>query len=221
MSETLKTGRKVGGNDPCPCGSGKQFKKRCDHNSHVRRLYYVPMSHGDWGKGAHADPSIRKCWSDIQAWLDSTALSFDKLYVDTNGGTDSFPEQEVPLNIDENFDIDAMDGPMWRVFASLGRRNPNIRWMPCDDPALIKEFDSFQQEMKAKHGNDNLGVEDTRRAMDIIRRRDEAIVENVDKTLVPGETGILFMGMLHNLDGYLENLLKSVGVDVQVADYDP
>jgi uncharacterized protein YecA (UPF0149 family) len=25
----LRTGRKIGRNDPCPCGSGKKFKKCC------------------------------------------------------------------------------------------------------------------------------------------------------------------------------------------------
>ena len=162
---------------------------------------------------------MRKCWSDIQAWLDNCGISFDKLYVDTNGGTDSFPVQGVPLKVAENFEISAMDGPMWRVFASLGRRNPNIRWMPCDDPALIREFDAFQQETKAKHDNDNLGDEDSRRAMDIICRRDRAIAENIDKDLRPGQIGILFMGMLHNLDDRLEDLLRSEGVDVLTVDY--
>ena len=30
---TLQNKRKVGRNDPCPCGSGKKFKKCCIHKS--------------------------------------------------------------------------------------------------------------------------------------------------------------------------------------------
>ena len=37
----------------------------------------------------------------------------------------------------------------------------------------------------------------------LIARRDRAIAERIDQTLLPGETGLLFLGMLHALEGYL------------------
>jgi preprotein translocase subunit SecA len=30
--QTVRSGKKVGRNDPCPCGSGKKFKKCCGVN---------------------------------------------------------------------------------------------------------------------------------------------------------------------------------------------
>ena len=31
LTATIRTGPKVGRNDPCPCGSGKKFKQCCLH----------------------------------------------------------------------------------------------------------------------------------------------------------------------------------------------
>jgi hypothetical protein len=119
----MELDRKIGRNAPCPGGSGKKLKNCCYRKGHRRTLYYLPMSHGDWGRGADADPKVRKCWSDLQFWLDNIKISFDKFYVDTNGGTDAVPAQGVPLTMGADFDVCGMPGPMWAVFTSRGRRN--------------------------------------------------------------------------------------------------
>ncbi|MBQ2470830.1 MAG: SEC-C domain-containing protein, partial [Ruminococcus sp.] len=31
-NKTVRKGKKVGRNDPCPCGSGKKYKKCCGRN---------------------------------------------------------------------------------------------------------------------------------------------------------------------------------------------
>lgn len=215
----MKPSEKVGRNARCPCGGGKKFKKCCAHKDYQRRLQLVPMSHGDWGIGADADPKIRECWSDIQAWLDETQISLDKLYVDSNGGIRSFPAHGIHLGISAHFDAVVKAGPMWTVFRLLALRNPNIVWTACDDLILSQEFNSFQQEMKTKHGNGTIGGADSARARDIIKRRDEAIAENINRDLKAGEIGILFIGNLHIEDDCLVKLLSSKGIDVQIVAY--
>ena len=33
QSGTIRKGKKIGRNDPCPCGSGKKYKKCCGRNA--------------------------------------------------------------------------------------------------------------------------------------------------------------------------------------------
>ncbi len=37
----------------------------------------------------------------------------------------------------------------------------------------------------------------------LLERRDQFIAKQIDQTLAPGETGLIFLGMLHNLQGRL------------------
>ena len=61
------------------------------------------------------------------------------------------------------------------------------RTLTTDDPAVAARLETRHQE-----GSHSL-----------LRRRDQAIAERINQTLCPGEIGLLFLGMLHSLAGWL------------------
>jgi hypothetical protein len=64
---------------------------------------------------------------------------------------------------------------------------------------LVEEY-SLQKEM-LEQGRDS---DETRElAASLLARRDHFIARRIDDTLRPGETGILFLGMVHGLDEHL------------------
>jgi hypothetical protein len=44
----------------------------------------------------------------------------------------------------------------------------------------------------------------------LLKRRDQFIADRINDTLCPGETGILFLGMLHSLRHLLDEQIKVV-----------
>jgi hypothetical protein len=54
------------------------------------------------------------------------------------------------------------------------------------------------------------GIQAQRRALSqtLLAQRDQFIARRINETLKPGETGILFVGMLHSLERYLDRDIK-------------
>lgn len=71
-----------------------------------------------------------------------------------------------------------------------------------EDPQLLmEEYEMQKQCMKNRAVSDRDGEERIRRAEHLLKARDAFIAKRIDATLKPGETGLLFLGALHRLDG--------------------
>ena len=91
-----------------------------------------------------------------------------------------------------------------------------IQWgaklVGTEDPGLLLEEYNYIKDV-AKI--DNLKEKEKtikkyeKKARDVLQRRDEFIANKISKTLMEGETGILFMGMRHRVD---EKLPKDIEV---------
>jgi hypothetical protein len=53
-------------------------------------------------------------------------------------------------------------------------------------------------------------TESERLAATILKRRDRFIANRIDVTLKPGESGILFLGLVHNLEPHLPSDIRVV-----------
>ena len=68
-----------------------------------------------------------------------------------------------------------------------------------EDPALlIKEYQLIKSATSGKRTEDN-----PNKRHNYMAERDAFIVRQIDRTLKDGETGILFLGMLHRVDEML------------------
>jgi hypothetical protein len=71
---------------------------------------------------------------------------------------------------------------------------------------LVEEYQLVTQLLATETSNQASGMSRRERqtlSQGSLRRRDKFIAERIDTTLQPGETGILFLGMLHSLSGLL------------------
>jgi hypothetical protein len=76
---------------------------------------------------------------------------------------------------------------------------------------LVQEYQLAQQTLTG-HPPRPAGAAAQRRALSatLLQRRDQFIAQRINDTLKPGETGILFLGMLHAVERYLPRDLKVI-----------
>jgi len=66
--------KKVGRNDPCPCGSGKKYKKCCEAKTHHRKFHAEVLTSTD----ASSDKQAQKISSFFKRNLPPTPLPSEK-----------------------------------------------------------------------------------------------------------------------------------------------
>jgi len=76
---------------------------------------------------------------------------------------------------------------------------------------LMQEYQLARQSLTTRPPR-AAGLAASRRAtsQDLLQRRDQFIARRIHETLQSGETGILFLGMLHSLEGYLHPDVKVI-----------
>lgn len=184
-----------------------------------RRLIYIPVIHSreDMGKLGETLSSIAvrefgelsrwkardftsRMWDSIEGIINDLDLSFDRVRLYQDGLPVCGREEDIVKDL-----------------ASGGSRNHQllIRLMEkgalltgTESPdLLVREYDIIRQLLEAPGSQD--GGEGAarlnRQSAEILKERDRFIAGRVNSTLGPGETGILFLGMLHNLEKMLDD----------------
>lgn len=70
---------------------------------------------------------------------------------------------------------------------------------------LVEEYQILRQTMLSQEATRPRGLARRQKELSriILDKRDRYITERIDQTLAPGGTGLLFLGMLHSLEGHL------------------
>ena len=65
---------------------------------------------------------------------------------------------------------------------------------------LIEEYHLIKRILETGDVKDAIAIEFRQKSASdlLLKKRDEFIAARIDQTLQPGETGVLFLGMLHN-----------------------
>lgn len=76
---------------------------------------------------------------------------------------------------------------------------------------LVQEYQLAKQSLRGRPPR-AAGVAAQRRAAgdQLLQRRDQFIAQHINDTLKPGETGILFLGMLHSVEQHLNPDIKVI-----------
>jgi hypothetical protein len=87
-----------------------------------------------------------------------------------------------------------------------------------DTKLLLQEYCSLKEGLAMKLSDDHFAknVSDGGHAAELLAKRDGYIARRIGETLLPGRTGILFMGMMHKVDLHLPGdiLIMSLNLDV-------
>jgi hypothetical protein len=184
----------------------------------VRTLIYVPIIHSEADLGTMADEMRRQ----FHAVLDSADL-WERRTAAVEAMWNGLRAKLLALELDwprtrlyqDGLPVCDLEPQIVRDLAAKGSRNyllllelmeRGALLMGTDRPDLIvAEYRRIQRLVQAAQtGAADAVVEELRREGEVIlRRRDDYIAQRIDATLQEGETGILFLGLLHRVDELL------------------
>ena len=153
---------------------------------------------------ARKTAAIDQIWTEIEAAIDALALSFDRVRLYQDGLPVCGREVEIVTEL-----------------AQAGSRNHQLLLRLMAQGAvlmgtesgdlLVQEYQLAKQSLTAKPPR-AAGVAAQRRALSetLLQRRDQFMAQRINDTLKDGETGILFLGMLHALERYLNPDVKVI-----------
>jgi hypothetical protein len=179
----------------------------------ARELLYFPIVHSQADMGA-LNESIHKVtlqklgergwrrkvglidqfWIDIESALANLAVSYEKARVYQDGLPVCGQEIEIITDLAKN------GSPNHRLLIKLMKRGATI--MGTESSALlIEEYHLMKKVLESGNVRDAFHIEaDQKTAGDaLLTKRDRYIADRINQTLQQGETGILFLGMLHKI----------------------
>ncbi|HUU01267.1 MAG TPA: hypothetical protein VM425_07515 [Myxococcota bacterium] len=183
----------------------------------MRALIYVPIVHSEVDLGTMADEvrrrfqeafgadewarrlgSVEAMWAGLRTKLFALPISWPctRLYQDGLPVCDR--EREIVR------DLAAKSSRNHQLLIDLMERGSTL--MGTESPKLlVKEYRRIQRLVQVSQGRaPDEGVEELKREGEtILCERDGFIAGRIDSTLQEGETGILFLGLLHRVDELL------------------
>ncbi len=190
----------------------------------TRTLLYIPIIHTRIDMGALGESvqrlNVRKLgrtrwrqavdlvdqmWTEIEHGLESWTLSYDRVRIYQDGLSLCGCELRIVTEL-------AKAGSRnHRLLLRLKDKGATI--MGTESPELLVEEHRFMTQVLAPGDTRDAARAEARQkalSRSLIERRDQYIAARINKTLQGGETGILFLGMLHSVAGRLDR-------DIQVT----
>lgn len=184
----------------------------------MRALIYVPIIHSEADLGTMADEvrrrfeeafgvdewdrrrgAVEAMWDGIRAKLLALPLSWPRTRLYQDG---------LPVCDRENLivrDLAAKGSRNCQLLVELVQAGATL--MGTENPELmVRDYRRIQKLAEAgQTGAPESIVEELKREGEmILRQRDAFVASRIDTTLKDGETGILFLGLLHRVDELLE-----------------
>jgi hypothetical protein len=144
-------------------------------------------------------------WTQIEQTIDSWPLSYEKVRLYQDGLPVCGREVEIVAEL-------ARAGSRnHQLLLRLKGRGATLMGTESAD-LLVQEYHLIKRTLAA-NGSAQAARREARQqesSRSLLKRRDQAIAERINRTLCRGEIGLLFLGMLHSLEGGLAQ-------DIQVA----
>lgn len=140
--------------------------------------------------------AIKDLWTRIEHFVESLELPWEKVRVYQDALPVSGREQEIVTELARGGSLNH------HLILRLSERGATI--MGTESPGLLlAEYEAAKKALES--GGRRVAASPRKAQADpILTRRDRFIANRINRTLQPGETGILFLGMLHSVDPYLD-----------------
>ncbi len=188
--------------------------------SSARTLVYIPIIHTQADMGALRDQvrkeSLKKLgrtgWKRKITLIDNFWTEIEKIIEEL-----SLPLKRVRIYQD-GLPVSGRESQIIAELAKSGSRNHALLLRLIDGGAtitgteslelLLEEYDHVKKTLGAK----STAIRGPEKAVSasILRRRDSFIAKRINETLRPGEVGIVFLGMLHSLEQWLDKDIQLV-----------
>ena len=182
-----------------------------------RRLLHIPIIHSQAEMGS-LSPTIQAMmvrklgakgwernvslidgiWTQIEQAIDSWSLPYEKVRLYQDGLPVCGRELEIVS------DLAQAGSRNHQLLLRLKGRGATLMGTESAD-LLVQEYNLIKQTLAANHPAIMARREARRQesSLSILKRRDQAIAERINHTLCRGEIGLLFLGMLHSMEGRL------------------
>ena len=183
-----------------------------------RTLIYIPIVHTPADMGALSESVRLATFRKVGAtgWKRKLNL-IDKIWTTTELAIDDLdlPYKTVRLYQD-GLPVCGREAELVTELAKSGSRNHRLLLRLIERGAsivgteslelLVEEYELAKQTMAAGGSLKSAGMKAHQKALSdsLLKRRDRFIADRINTTLDNGETGILFLGMLHSLENRLD-----------------
>jgi hypothetical protein len=196
------------------------MSKSVEPESSARKLIYIPIIHTQADMGTLRDDvkkaSLKKL--GLSGWKRKIAL-IDKFWTEVEKIIDglSLPLSRVRIYQD-GLPVSGRESQIVAELARSGSRNHALLLRLVNAGAtltgteslelLLEEYDHVKRTLGVK--SSAVPVNEKSVSASILKRRDEFIGKRINETLLPGEVGIVFLGMLHSLEPWLAKDIQLV-----------
>jgi hypothetical protein len=194
-----------------------------DPGSDERTLIYIPIIHTQADMGALSESIERlkvrrlgrkgwernlnlvdKLWARIEQAIESLVLPYERLRLYQDGLPVCGREVEIVAEL-------AKAGSRnHQLLLRLREKGARIMGTESSD-LLVEEYQLVKQDFASKPEVARRG-EARRKALrdSLLKRRDQYIARRINDTLLEGETGLIFLGMLHSVGPWLDKDIRVV-----------
>jgi hypothetical protein len=180
----------------------------------VRTLLHIPIMHTQADMGALREPirqlTIEKLgqegwerkvktadqrWEAIRQVIEKWELPYEQVRLYQDGLPNCGREVEIVTQLAQ------AGSPNHTLLVKLMQKGATLMGTESPD-LLLQEYQLIQQTLARREGGRASGLEGglARLSRSLLEKRDRYIAARISKTLGRGETGIIFLGLLHSLE---------------------
>ena len=170
----------------------------------VRRLHERRAGRSQWRRTQKA---IEAMWTKIEREIDGLDLDYTRVRLYQDGLACCGREEEIVR------DLAGAGSRNHRLLLKLMARGARI--MGTESPELLlEEYELSRQAIVSAGATSGMTPEQREAGERILKKRDAYIAGRIAETLLPGETGVAFLGLLHSLAGRLPHDIEVKTLEV-------
>lgn len=148
---------------------------------------------------------VDQIWTEAETIIDNLRLSFDKVRVYQDG---------LPVcgrEIDIVTDLAKAGSRNHRLLLRILEKGATVMGTESAE-LLVEEYQLSKSILNARNSKKTPKIDECRKALSesLLERRDRYVADRINTTLREGETGILFLGLLHNLEKRFDKDIKLI-----------
>ena len=148
---------------------------------------------------------VDQFWAEIENTIDQLALPYEKTLLYQDGLPVCDQEKEI---VEE---LARKGSPNHRLLLRLMKMGATLKGTESS-ALLIEEYHLIKKIMESGDVRESIRIESRQRSVSdaLLVKRDAYIAGRIDSTLLAGETGILFLGLLHKIEGWLPGDIRVI-----------
>jgi hypothetical protein len=161
----------------------------------VRKVTLQKLGERVWRRKVNL---VKRFWSDVENIFNKLTLSYAQIRVYQDGLPVCGKESDIVTELAKK------GSPNHQILSRLIEKGATVMGTESAE-LLIEEYHLIKKILETGDVKDAIAIEARQKAASdlLLKKRDEFIAARIDQTLQPGETGILFLGMLHNIASLL------------------